>query len=360
MSEYDFNPLEKLIEKRAQGCGHKQGKIWRVFLIAKSGIVLLAAERGTGKTTLVNRLLEAIQEGLDFLGGFKTTKGRCLLIQGDEPKEHAQAVYTQQDLKLNWDVIYPEDQFPVELLLKAVETKQYDAICIDSLTTVLCSEDRRTNDPGLVDLLYKLNRAAVDNGVLILMTAHLIKAPKDGNGVRQRRQTVQWDDIAGLGTIGAAVQDCWGLAPAGQYFSLHALGKRNIKEGTKWLLDREAESFDWWLIDDQEQQLPAVRQRLADKILSHVKQHGYRSVADIAKALGADEEYVRSICVDLFNQGKLQRHRKPSNGPPKRGRPSFVYGVGDFSCITPTPPLNTVPFIAGEDDPAWGPRPEVI
>ena len=338
MSEYDFNPLEKLIEKRAQGCGHKQGKIWRVFLIAKSGIVLLAAERGTGKTTLVNRLLEAIQEGLDFLGGFKTTKGRCLLIQGDEPKEHAQAVYTQQDLKLNWDVIYPEDQFPVELLLKAVETKQYDAICIDSLTTVLCSEERRTTDPVLVDLLYKLNRAAVDNGVLILMTAHLIKAPKDGNGVRQRRQTVQWDDIAGLGTIGAAVQDCWGLAPAGQYFSLHPLGKRNIKEGTKWLLDREAESFDWWLIDDQEQQLPAVRQRLADKILSHVKQHGYRSVSDIAKALGADEEYVRSICVDLRNQGKLQRHRKPSNGPPKRGRPSFVYGLGDFSCITPTPP----------------------
>ena len=39
---------------------------------------------------------------------------------------------------------------------------------------------------------------------------------------------------------------------------------------------------------------------------------------------------------------------------------AFVYGVGDFSCITPTPPLNTVPFIAGEDDPAWGPRPEVI
>ena len=130
-------------------------------------LLLLAAERGTGKTTLVNRLLEAIQEGLDFLGGFKTTKGRCLLIQGDEPKEHAQAVYTQQDLKLNWDVIYPEDQFPVELLLKAVETKQYDAICIDSLTTVLCSEDRRTTDPVLVDFLYKLNRAAVDNGCLL-------------------------------------------------------------------------------------------------------------------------------------------------------------------------------------------------
>ena len=109
MSEYDFNPLESLIEKRAPGCVHEPGKIWRIFLIAVSGIVLLAAERGTGKTTLVNRFLEAIQEGLDFLGAFKATKGKCLLIQGDEPKEHAQAVYRQQELKQNWDVIYPSD-----------------------------------------------------------------------------------------------------------------------------------------------------------------------------------------------------------------------------------------------------------
>ena len=86
MSEYDFNPLESLIEKRGQGCVHEPGKIWRIFLIAVSGIVLLAAERGTGKTTLVNRFLEAIQEGLDFLGAFKATKGKCLLIQGDEQK----------------------------------------------------------------------------------------------------------------------------------------------------------------------------------------------------------------------------------------------------------------------------------
>jgi tRNA A37 threonylcarbamoyladenosine biosynthesis protein TsaE len=64
MSEYDFNPLDELIEKRAQGCVQELGKIWRVFLIAVSGIVLLAAERGTGKTTLVNRFLEAIQEVL--------------------------------------------------------------------------------------------------------------------------------------------------------------------------------------------------------------------------------------------------------------------------------------------------------
>ena len=103
-------------------------------------------------------------------------------------------------------------------------------------------------------------------------------------------------------------------------------------------------------------QLPGVRQRLSDRILSHVTQHGYCSIADLTKALAADEEYIRVCCVDLFTQGKLQRHHKPSNGPPRRGRPAFVYGVGDFSCITPTPSLTTVPYIGGEDDPAWGPR----
>ena len=67
----------------------------------------------------------------------------------------------------------------------------------------------------------------------------------------------------------------------------------------------------------------------------HVKQHGYRSIADLKKALEADEEYIRVCCVDLFTQGKLQRHKRPSNGPAKRGRPAFLYGVGDLSwkCI---------------------------
>ena len=58
-------------------------------------------------------------------------------------------------------------------------------------------------------------------------------------------------------------------------------------------LSSEAESFDWWLIADQDQQLPRERQLLSDQILSHVKQHGYCSIADLKKALEADEEYIR-------------------------------------------------------------------
>ena len=86
MSEYDYTPLEDQIKRPSDRGGRHTGKIWRVFDFAVSGIVLLAAEHGTGKTTLMNLLTEAIQEGTDFLGAFKVTQGPVLLIQGDEPE----------------------------------------------------------------------------------------------------------------------------------------------------------------------------------------------------------------------------------------------------------------------------------
>ena len=65
----------------------------------------------------------------------------------------------------------------------------------------------------------------------------------------------------------------------------------------------------------------------------------------------------RLVCLDLFEQSRLQRHPRRTG---KRGRPEYLYGVGDFSHVTHTPFLTTVPYIGGDDDPAWGPRPEVI
>ena len=60
----------------------------------------------------------------------------------------------------------------------------------------------------------------------------------------------------------------------------------------------------------------------------------------------------------LFSQALSDGQRHPRRTG-KRGRPEYLYGVGDFSHVT-HPPTTTVPYIGGEDDPAWGPRPEVI
>ena len=354
--EYGKNSLFKQIKRPSDRGVRHTGKIWRVFDFAVSGVVLLAAEHGTGKTTLMNLLTEAIQEGTDFLGAFKVTQGKALLIQGDEPEEFAESKYARQDLKVQWHVMYPEKALSIEDLTKLVTSGKYDAIGVDSLTTVLCTAEKGTLDQGMVELLYDLNRAAVNAGVLVYMSAHLNKPAKDGNGGRRQRKSIEWADISGIYTICAAVQDCWGLTNLGGKFSLHALGKRNIQAGTTWWLHRDAETFSWWLAESQDQQLPADRELLSDRIQKHVTQHGYTTIDGLTKALKSDQEWTRICCCDLFERGILQRQKQPSNGKPKRGRPPYLYGVGDFSCATHTPLKPVVSVLSGEDDPHWPPR----
>ena len=112
-----------------------------------------------------------------------------------------------------------------------------------------------------------------------------------------------------------------GLANFGDKFSLHALGKRNIQVGTTWWLHRDAETYSWWLADSQDQQLPAERIKLSDRIISYVKEHGFNTTAAISTALKSDPEWTRICCCDLLDQGLLQRRKQSLNGKAKRGRP---------------------------------------
>ncbi|WP_415409428.1 AAA family ATPase [Synechococcus sp. A10-1-5-9] len=333
--EPELSHLSELIAKPAQGGVRDLGKIWRVKQFAASGIVLLAADSGTGKTTLMNLCIEAIQEGTPFLGAFKTEQAKALLIQGDEPEKFAERKFRRQELRRNFDVIYPEGPFPLRQLFDAIESRKWGAIGIDSLTTVLSSEGHRTVDFEMIDLLYSLNKAAVNNDVLLLTTAHLNKTHQDGNGTRRKRTEIQWEDISGINTISAAVQDCWGLTgPKGEHLSLHALGKRNIEPGTRWVLQRDCETYCWWLADEQDQILPAKREEIAAKALKHLRQYGYKSINELAKTLKCNAEHLRLVCLDLFEQGWLQRHPRRTR---KRGRPEYLYGVGDFSHVTHSP-----------------------
>ena len=70
--------------------------------------------------------------------------------------------------------------------------------------------------------------------------------------------------------------------------------------------------------------------------------------------------HVSGNCWVRLSWRKEGRPPSPRERTGKRGRPEYLYGVGDFSHVTHTPSLTTVPYIGGEDDPAWGLRPEVI
>ena len=71
------------------------------------------------------------------------------------------------------------------------------------------------------------------------------------------------------------------------------------------------------------------------RVLQHVEQHGYQSITEMVAALGGNAEHARLVCFDLFEQGQLQRHQRRTG---KRGRPEYLYGVGDFSHVTHTTP----------------------
>ena len=71
------------------------------------------------------------------------------------------------------------------------------------------------------------------------------------------------------------------------------------------------------------------------RVLQHVEQRGYQSITEMVAALGGNAEHARLVCFDLFEQGQLQRHQRRTG---KRGRPEYLYGVGDFSHVTHTTP----------------------
>ena len=73
------------------------------------------------------------------------------------------------------------------------------------------------------------------------------------------------------------------------------LASETSKRGTTWWLHRDAETYSWWLAENQDQQLPDARQKLSDQIISFVKEHGFNTTAAIAAALKKDPEWTR-IC----------------------------------------------------------------
>ena len=310
------------IKRASGGCADVGKIIWRLPGFAASGLVLLAAETGTGKTTLLYRAAEAIQEGGLFLDAVPAKQGNILVVQGDEPETVAMRKMSRMGLKGNFDILYAQGSIDLDFILDAINSSAYSCVIVDSLTTVLATADCSTLDQSMVDKLYALNKTASAKNVLILMTAHLNKPAKDGNGRRRERTQISWADISGIATLTAAVNDCWGLTNVGKEFSLHCLGKRHVEAGTEWVLEREAEDFWWGLKSVTDGLLPLEVLDAKQHIMANLRKDSAMSAKDVADILGLNEEHVRRCLWDLFDQKKLNRIATPLPG---RGRPCHRY-----------------------------------
>lgn len=158
------------------------------------------------------------------------------------------------------------------------------------------------------------------------MTAHLNKSGKDGNGNRRERQQISWADISGLNTIGAAVNDCWGLARRVEGDCLlHCFGKRYAEKGTEWIIAGDPEDYSWSLKDVTDGLKPQEEAHAKEQILKLLKiSNKGMSAQDISISINQNVEHIRRCLCRLFEEDRITRSTGNTVG---RGRPIHLYNI---------------------------------
>ncbi len=108
------------------------------------------------------------------------------------------------------------------------------------------------------------------------------------------------------------------------HFNLVCLGKRNCKEGKIWRLEGSDEDYSWILKETGDDGLlPQARILLEDKIVELLSKHKQAlTIKEIAEKLQTKYEYARRCCIELFDQGRIDREKVRTQ---KQGRPSYKY-----------------------------------
>ena len=320
-----FNDKNYPIEPAVLG-GGDVGKIdWviREFL-ARGALVVLAAEMGSGKSTLIYRAAEAIHNGSLFLDQLQTQKGRVLVLQGDEAPSDAVKKFYRMDLETPFEICYVEPPLDLNWLESQIRSKCYIAILMDSMTTLFATNELEVTDLGFSRKLYQISNTFAEANVSGIITSHL-KKPQD-NKIRDR---VTKHDIQGVATIGAAITDVWGIwkhprPEWEEHYNLLCLGKRHCKEGTLWKLQGNEEDFYWSLKEVGRGLKPQEKLSLESKINIHFNQFPVPlSLTDIAEIVSKSYEHVRRICTEMFELGLLRRTKVDTG---KKGRPTYLYG----------------------------------
>lgn len=306
---------------------------------ARGACVLLAADKGSGKTALLYAMADAITNGDLFMGQLPTKRSRVLVIQGDESRSNAVDKLEVMGIDAEFDFLFPDEAgwsgFDIKALQDLVKANRYGAVFLDSITTLLGNRatGTRMNDPEFAAPLYALNDLASKMRFLAVITSHLRKADP------QSQKPVSADDVLGAGTITAAVSDIWSLSrvPRPEYqdhFILQCLGKRNCQLGTAWNLQGSQEDFSWVLksVADDDDLLPAKRRELKGQVVNLLsRSERWLLAAEIAARLGCNEEHARRTCRTLASAQQIHKTKAESTG----GRPAWLYGVGTFPTCPP-------------------------
>ena len=301
---------------------------------ARGACVLLAADKGSGKTSLLYAMANSISNGEVFMGQLLTTQTKVLVLQGDESRTNACDKLEAMGLDADFDFLFPDEVgwngLELPKLRRLIEDRSYGAVLLDSVTTLLGNgaQGVRMNEPEFAGPLYRLNQLAGEMGILAVIASHLRKT--DG----PTKRSICADDVLGAGTLTSAVSDVWSLTRERQprysdHFVLECLGKRNCQLGTAWNLQGSQEDFSWVLksVADPNDLLPEKRRELKARIVQLLTDAACGLTAQqIAAELGCNAEVARRSCRELALVQQVGKVKAESNG----GRPPWLYGVGTF------------------------------
>ena len=295
---------------------------WIVDLFgAKGACVLLAGDKGSGKSVFMYRMAEALQKGEPFMTELQTKQSKVFIWQADESRNNAKAKIKLMELKGEFSYLFNDDEYgnylDINVLKKTIQQNNYQVVFIDSVTGLLMGNGVNIKDSEFCKPLYELNNLASELNILIVISAHLTK---------DERREVNMNDILGAGTQGGAVSDVWGLwshEDDDELFYLKCLGKRNCEKGIFWKLQGNREDYSFKLIEAGDGDiLPDKKTLLGIKVLEELMSKKERlTYQELAKEINCNDEHARRICIKLFTEGKIERQKIKGS----YGRPFYRY-----------------------------------
>ena len=272
--------------------------------IPRGRLTLLAGASGSGKSSLLYGLAEAVSNGSDFMGQLTIKRGKVCFIQSDESPENASdklkvmGALGEFHLVTDWN-FFDEDK------LKALQKQQcYDLIVMDSLTTLLGAG--RPDGPSMNDAefgfdLYPLNQWASQNRVAVVMSAHLRKQSKDST-----TKAITIDSVFGAASQVWAASDVWGIWRLDQQqpdqniqMRLQCMKGRTCENGTAWNVEGSDEDYSFLLkgVANEADLTPKRQSLFAEQALELMAgSDRLWSVQDIQRELSCAERHAYRVC----------------------------------------------------------------
>jgi len=307
----------------------KQSDDWLIDQFgARGSMVVLGGATGASKSTLVYGMAQAISTGDVFGGQLQCKRGKVLVIQSDESERNAQRKLQVMDMDPSFDLLTDMAELDLDRLTRLQQLNGYDAIFMDSITTLL----GRSNDgPRMVDAefglpIYVLNDWADKHNVLVLMTCHLRKQARDATS-----NTVRIGDLFGAGSQAWAASDVWAIWKADTaddsydtHLILKCLKGRFCEEGTAWNLDGCKEDYSHRVVSvvDPSDLLPLKSNEIKNQALALIQGSGRQwTTKEISQTIGCNREHARRILQLLLLEDKVSRRKLSSTG----GRGVYAY-----------------------------------